>query len=90
MQDHEKVEIIKKLKLDYYFDDKPEVLNTLINQKLKAIIRDQSYNQHSNLPRIKNWSDLSGNIKSKTVTRKINDGCRESRQLFIYIYSPNI
>ncbi len=37
MQDHEKVEIIKKLNLDYYFDDKPEVLDTLLNQKLTAI-----------------------------------------------------
>ena len=65
MQDHEKVEIIKKLNLDYYFDDKPEVLDTLLNQKLTAIIRDQSYNQHSNLPRIKNWTDLAEILKVK-------------------------
>jgi uncharacterized protein len=64
MQDHEKVEIIKELKLDYYFDDKPEVLNTLVNEKLVAIVKDQSYNQHSNLPRIKNWCEIEEIIKA--------------------------
>ncbi|MEH7501783.1 HAD family acid phosphatase [Neobacillus drentensis] len=63
MQDHEKVEIIKKLKLDYYFDDKPEVLNTLLNESIKIFLRDQSYNRHLNLPRIVNWSDLEETIK---------------------------
>ncbi|MGF6951692.1 putative HAD superfamily protein [Neobacillus sp. B4I6] len=65
MQDHEKVEIIKKLKLDYYFDDKPEVLNTLLNESIKIFLRDQSYNRHLNLPRIINWSDLEETIKDK-------------------------
>jgi len=65
MQDHEKVEIIKKLKLDYYFDDKPEVLNTLLNESIKIFLRDQSYNRHLNLPRIVNWSDLEEIITEK-------------------------
>ncbi|MBT2730958.1 HAD hydrolase-like protein [Bacillus sp. ISL-75] len=65
MQDHEKVEIIKKLKLDYYFDDKPEVLNTLLNESIKIFLRDQSYNRHLNVPRIINWSDLEETIKDK-------------------------
>jgi uncharacterized protein len=65
MQDHEKVEIIKKLKLDYYFDDKPEVLNTLLNESIKIFLRDQSYNRHLNLPRIVNWSDLEETIKDR-------------------------
>jgi uncharacterized HAD superfamily protein len=65
MQDHEKVEIIKTLDLDYYFDDKPEVLNTLLNETVKIYLRDQSYNRHLNLPRIVNWSDLEEIIKEK-------------------------
>ena len=65
MQDHEKVEIIKKLKLDYYFDDKPEVLNTLLNESIKIFLRDQSYNRHLNIPRIVNWSDLEEIITEK-------------------------
>lgn len=63
MQDHEKVEIIKKLELDYYFDDKPEVLNTLLNESIKIFLRDQSYNRHMNLPRVVNWSDLEETIE---------------------------
>jgi uncharacterized protein len=58
MQDHEKIQIIKNLKLDYYFDDKPEVLNTLLNESLKIVVKDQSYNRHLNLPRILHWTDL--------------------------------
>lgn len=65
MQDHEKVEIIKKLHLDYYFDDKPEVLNTLLNESIKIFLRDQSYNRHLNLPRIVNWSELEEIITEK-------------------------
>ncbi|MBV7508127.1 hypothetical protein KW850_23185 [Bacillus sp. sid0103] len=63
MQDHEKVEIIKKLHLDYYFDDKPEVLNTLLNHSINIFLRDQSYNRHLDLPRIKHWTDLEEIIK---------------------------
>ncbi|WP_078410381.1 5' nucleotidase, NT5C type [Priestia abyssalis] len=64
MQDYEKVQIIKKLKLDYYFDDKPEVLNTLLNEeKTKVVVRDQSYNRHLKFPRILDWTDLKKVIK---------------------------
>ncbi|MFD0825756.1 5' nucleotidase, NT5C type [Neobacillus sp. M.A.Huq-85] len=66
MQDNEKIEIIKELKLDYYFDDKPEVLNTLLNESLKVYIKDQSYNRHLKLPRIVNWTELKG-IISKPI-----------------------
>jgi uncharacterized protein len=58
MQDHEKVEIIKELELDYYFDDKAEVLDTLTHDSLKVFVRDQSYNRHLHYPRILNWTDL--------------------------------
>ncbi|MDQ0199029.1 5' nucleotidase, NT5C type [Neobacillus ginsengisoli] len=58
MQDHEKIQIIKKLKLDYYFDDKPEVLNTLLNESLKIFVKDQSYNRHLTIPRILHWTDI--------------------------------
>jgi uncharacterized HAD superfamily protein len=63
MLDHEKVEIIKELKLDYYFDDKPKVLNTLLNESVKVFFKDQSYNRHIELPRIVNWSELEEVIK---------------------------
>nr|WP_263326726.1 HAD family acid phosphatase [Neobacillus sp. Marseille-Q6967] len=58
MQDHEKVDIIKNLKLDYYFDDKPAILETLSNHSVKAVLKDQSYNRNKNIPRIVNWTDF--------------------------------
>lgn len=64
MQDNEKVNIIKELKLDYYFDDKPDVLNTLLNESLKVYIKDQSYNRHLELPRIVDWTELNEIIKN--------------------------
>lgn len=53
MQDSEKIETIKDLALDYYFDDKPAVLETLKDVSTKVYIVDQSYNQQVNLPRVK-------------------------------------
>ncbi|KAA0550200.1 HAD hydrolase-like protein [Bacillus sp. BGMRC 2118] len=58
MKDEEKVSIIKDLQLDFYFDDKPEVVNTLVNESVTTVLRDQSYNRHLNFPRIKTWSQL--------------------------------
>ncbi|MCM3668173.1 hypothetical protein M3181_04050 [Mesobacillus maritimus] len=58
MKDSEKVEIILDLRLDYYFDDKPEVLETLRNESLKVYVKDQSYNQHLELPRLIHWQDF--------------------------------
>jgi uncharacterized protein len=64
MQDHEKVHIIKKLKLDYYFDDKPEILNTLLDEpNTKVYLRDQSYNRNLKFPRIVEWTELKQIIK---------------------------
>ena len=57
MKDHEKVNIIKQLHLDYYFDDKPEILDTLSGQAVKVFMKDQSYNRQASHPRIKNWSE---------------------------------
>lgn len=59
MKDHEKVNIIKQLHLDYYFDDKPEILDTLAEESVKVYLKDQSYNRHINKPRVKNWSEWS-------------------------------
>lgn len=67
MQDDEKVQIIKKIKLDYYFDDKPEVLNTLINETSKVFVKDQSYNRHLDIPRIVNWTELNEIIKKAAI-----------------------
>lgn len=65
MQDQEKVNIIKELDLDYYFDDKPEVLNTLTNEKVTIMVKDQSYNRHLSIPRIIHWSDLMKLLKTE-------------------------
>ncbi len=58
MKDEEKVDIIRTCHLDYYFDDKPDVLNTLSNEKLNVFVKNQPYNQHLTIPRISNWSEL--------------------------------
>ena len=63
MKDQDKVNIIKELELDYYFDDKPDVLNTLSEDSLKVYVMNQSYNQHLTVPRISNWSELKEIIK---------------------------
>lgn len=65
MKDSEKVEIIKNLQLDYYFDDKPAVLDTLTNTPVKVIVKDQSYNRHLDLPRVENWDGLGDLINSE-------------------------
>lgn len=67
MKDSEKVKIIQKLQLDYYFDDKPEVLETLSQESLNIYVRDQSYNQHMNLPRITDWCELHSIIKKLDI-----------------------
>lgn len=56
MQDQEKISIIKDLKLDYYFDDKPAVLETLKDVSTKVYVKDQSYNQHVSIPRVTQWN----------------------------------
>lgn len=59
MGDHEKVEIIENLKLDYYVDDKPVVLETLHASNTTVIVKNQSYNQHIALPRLHDWSQFT-------------------------------
>ncbi len=59
MQDQEKIDIIKKLSLDFYFDDKPAVLDTLKDVPTKVFVKDQSYNQHVSIPRVKEWNKFS-------------------------------
>ena len=58
MEDHEKIHIIKELKLDYYFDDKPAVLETLVETPIELYVRDQSYNRELKINRISDWSEL--------------------------------
>lgn len=58
MKDHEKVHIIEDLELDYYFDDKPAVVEPLLRKSLTVVMRDQSYNRHVDLPRLKHWNEL--------------------------------
>lgn len=65
MKDAEKVKIIEKLQLDYYFDDKPAVVETLAHDQLKVLLKDQSYNRHLDMPRIKQWADLEAMIKNE-------------------------
>ncbi|WP_309867952.1 5' nucleotidase, NT5C type [Bacillus sp. SLBN-46] len=58
MKDSEKINIIKQLGLGYYFDDKPAVLETLIESGPRVFMKHSSYNQHIQLPRIHCWSEL--------------------------------
>lgn len=62
MKDAEKINIIKDLELDYYFDDKPAVLETLKESGSLVYIKNSSYNQHIQLPRIHCWSELRRNL----------------------------
>lgn len=63
MKDHEKIQFIEKIELDYYFDDKPEVLNTLGDKgKTTVVVKDQSYNRNLNFPRILEWTDIENFI----------------------------
>ena len=59
MQDQEKIDIIKQLNLDFYFDDKPAVLDTLKDIKTNIYVKDQSYNQQVSLSRVKDWTEFS-------------------------------
>ncbi|MFJ8262340.1 hypothetical protein ACIQ4I_10330 [Rummeliibacillus sp. NPDC094406] len=63
MQDNEKIDTIKSLQLDYYFDDKPAVLLTIQDVHTKTVVINQSYNQDVNLPRLFSWSDFKSFIK---------------------------
>ncbi|WML43148.1 HAD family acid phosphatase [Neobacillus sp. PS3-40] len=63
MKDEDKVHIIEELGIDYFFDDKPAVLETLVDKPVKAYARSNSYNQHLDVPRITSWSELVDIIK---------------------------
>ncbi|CAH1209737.1 hypothetical protein PAECIP111891_03394 [Paenibacillus allorhizoplanae] len=63
MSDSEKVHIIEALELDYYFDDKPTVLETLAHLPVRICVKDRSYNQHLELPRITSWDELDELMK---------------------------
>ncbi|MFS0575398.1 HAD family acid phosphatase [Sporosarcina sp. 179-K 3D1 HS] len=69
MKDEDKVHIIKELKLDFYFDDKPAVLETLSTDTLQVFAKCQSYNRHLDIPRITNWSELFEVIESTIMKR---------------------
>lgn len=56
MADHEKIDIIKSLALDYYVDDKPAVLHTLQDVQTKIIVKDRSYNRDVHYTRLTDWS----------------------------------
>ncbi|WP_077305132.1 5' nucleotidase, NT5C type [Terribacillus halophilus] len=65
MKDEEKITIIKELELDYYFDDKPDVLDTLLKEsKTNVFVKNQSYNQHVQLPRISELSEIKEIIRN--------------------------
>jgi len=58
MKDYEKVEIIKKLELDVYFDDKPAVLETLKSSNIHVYVKNQSYNEQVLFPRVYEWNNF--------------------------------
>ena len=57
------IELITKLQLDVYVDDKPAVLNTLANSKTKVIVKNQSYNAEVTYTRLINWHDFRSLLK---------------------------
>ncbi|MDM5197638.1 HAD family acid phosphatase [Fictibacillus enclensis] len=65
MKDHEKVKIIEELGLDFYFDDKPGVLDTLSSGSLRVVVRDQSYNRHLQGERLSHWKEIKTFLSSK-------------------------
>jgi uncharacterized protein len=67
MKDADKVETISKLQLDYYVDDKPEVLETLAGSMVHVLVKDQSYNRHLDMPRIKQWAELKDLIQNHKI-----------------------
>ncbi|EPC8418311.1 hypothetical protein EXW45_17815 [Bacillus wiedmannii] len=66
MKDEEKIHFIQEMKLNYFFDDKPAVLETLIGKPINVYAKTTSYNQHLNIPRITSWTEL-GNIIKKSM-----------------------
>lgn len=58
MKDEEKINFIQELQLDYYFDDSPYVLKTLLNESVRVFIKDQPYNRSILLPRFESWQDF--------------------------------
>jgi uncharacterized protein len=64
MKDDEKLQIIKELQLDFYFDDKPAVLETLLDLPLKVYAIDNSYNKHVDTLRLSSWSELEEILKN--------------------------
>ena len=58
MADHEKIQTIQALELDYYVDDKPAVLETLAELGTKVIVKNQSYNRQIDLPRLVDWCEF--------------------------------
>jgi uncharacterized protein len=69
MKDEDKIHTIKELNLDYYFDDKPNVLETLTSESVQLYVRDQSYNQHLEFPRLTNWTELKEIIKKHNTSK---------------------
>lgn len=64
MEDHEKIATIKSLDLDFYFDDKPAVLETLSNVRTNVVVVNQSYNQNVDFPRLNHWDEFNAIVAS--------------------------
>lgn len=58
MADHEKIDVIQNLGLDYYMDDKPAVLDTLAETGIQLLVKDQSYNKNLSYDRVYSWADV--------------------------------
>lgn len=53
-----KINTIKKLGIELYIEDEPEVIEELKKEKIAFVIKNQSYNQHFAYERIFSWTDL--------------------------------
>ncbi|MFC2947434.1 5' nucleotidase, NT5C type [Virgibacillus sediminis] len=68
MKDEQKIHTIKELELDYYIDDKPEVIETLSEIPIKLFLKDQTYNRHiTHIPRITDWSEFKEIIEHHSL-----------------------
>lgn len=67
MKDQEKINFIKRLELDYYFDDSPYVLQTLLEESTKVYIKDQPYNRDIQLPRFVDWDEFKQTLEQEAL-----------------------
>jgi uncharacterized protein len=67
MNSQDKARVAKEKGIELFFEDAPEHLDNLIENGIRTIIVDASYNQQypASIPRIKDWLEVYGHIGEK-------------------------